>query len=64
MDLHHEELFTVYVRLDPRHAPTLEEVEIPLGSFTSYEEALKAQRACQSEDRACVIRYQGDTGGG
>jgi hypothetical protein len=64
MDSHHEERFTVYLRTDPRHAPSMEEIEIPLGSFTSYEEAMKVQRAFQSEDRACVIRYQGDTGGG
>ncbi len=64
MDLHDDDSFTVYVRMDPSHAPTTEEIEIPLGSFHSYEEALRAQRAYQRPVRECVIRYQGDTGGG
>jgi hypothetical protein len=64
MDLHDEDHFTVYVRLDPGFAPSPEEIEIPLGSFHSYQEALRAQRAYQRPARECVIRFQGDTGGG
>jgi hypothetical protein len=63
MDLHNEE-FTVYVRTDPSHAMSTEDIEIPLASFSSYEDALRAQRAYQLPARECVIRYQGDTGGG
>ena len=64
MDLHDDDRFTVYVRMDPSHAPSPEDIEIPLASFCSYEEALRAQRAYQRPARECVIRFQGDTGGG
>jgi hypothetical protein len=64
MDLHNEDQFTVYVRTDPSHAPSPEDIEIPLASFSSYEDALRAQRAYQLPARECVIRFQGDTGGG
>jgi hypothetical protein len=63
MDLHDDD-FTVYVRTDPNHASSPEEIEIPLASFSSYEEALRAQRAYQRPARECIIRFQGDTGGG
>jgi hypothetical protein len=64
MDQHDEARFTVYVRTDPAHAPSPEDIEIPLASFSSYEEALRAQRAYQRPVRECVIRFHGDTGGG
>jgi hypothetical protein len=64
MDLHHEDQFTVYVRTDPSHAQSPEEIEIPIGSFSSYEDAVRAQRAYQLATRECRIRFQGDTGGG
>ncbi len=64
MDLHNEDMFTVYVRTDPAHARATEDIEIPLASFSSYEDAVQAQRAYQRPARECVIRYQGDTGGG
>jgi hypothetical protein len=64
VELHNEDRFTIYVRTDPNHAPSPEEIEVPLASFSSYEEALRAQRAYQRPTRECVIRYQGDTGGG
>jgi hypothetical protein len=63
MDLQYDQ-FTVYVRTDPSHALSPEEIEIPLASFDTYEDALRAQRAYQLPVRECVIRYQGDTGGG
>jgi hypothetical protein len=64
MDPNHEDRFTLYVRTDPCHAPSPEEIEIPLGSFSTYEDALRAQRAYQRPTRECVIRFQGDSGGG
>jgi hypothetical protein len=64
MDLHDDHSFTVFVRTDPSHAASPEEIEIPLASFSSYEEAVRAQRAYQRPVRECVIRFQGDTGGG
>jgi hypothetical protein len=64
MDNNHEDQFTLYVRTDPSHAPSPEEIEVPLGTFSSYEEALRAQRAYQRPARECVIRFQGDAGGG
>ena len=64
MCLHNDDEFIVYVRMDPSHAPCPEEIEIPLAGFFSYEEALRAQRAYQRSARECVIRFQGDTGGG
>jgi hypothetical protein len=64
MDLHDDDSFTVYVRTDPNHAPSPDEIEVPLASFSSYEDALRAQRAYQRPVRECVIRFQGDTGGG
>lgn len=63
MQVDHDE-FTVYVRNDPGHVLSPEEIEIPLASFSSYEEAVRAQRAYQRPMRECLIRYQGDTGGG
>jgi hypothetical protein len=64
MGLHEEDRFTLYVRTDPSHAPSFEDIEILLGSFSSYEDALRAQRAYQRPARECIIRFQGDTGGG
>jgi hypothetical protein len=45
MDPNHEDRFTLYVRTDPCHALSPEEIEVPLGSFSTYEDALRAQRA-------------------
>jgi hypothetical protein len=64
MDLHNDDQFTVFVRTDPAHAQSPEEIEIPLASFSSYEEAVRAQRAYQLPARECLIRFQGPTGGG
>jgi hypothetical protein len=64
MDQGGDDRFTVYVRTDPSHAHSPEDIEIPLASFSSYEEAVKAQRAYQHATRECVIRFQGDSGGG
>ena len=64
MDYHHEDQFTLYVRTDPMHVARMEEIEQPLGSFACYEDALRAQRAYQLPIRDCVIRFNGDSGGG
>jgi hypothetical protein len=64
MDLRHDDEFTVFVRTDPMHAPSTEDIEVALASFYSYEDAVRAQRAYQRPQRECIIRFQGDTGGG
>jgi hypothetical protein len=67
MDLYDDSWFTVYVRTDPAHTPSpedIEDIEVPLASFASYEEAVAAQRAYQRPARECVIRFHGATGGG
>jgi hypothetical protein len=60
----HDDRFTVFIRVDPTSATSPEDIEIPLASFSTYEEALQAQRAYQRPVRDCVIRFQGDAGGG
>ena len=64
MDKNQEDRFVVYVRMDPDHVSSPEDIELPLASFYSYEDARRAQLAYQRPRRECLIRYQGDTGGG
>ncbi len=64
MDLHDVDDFTVYVRMDPNFAQATEDIEVALGNFHTYADALQAQRAYQRPARECVIRYRGHTGGG
>ena len=56
--------FLVYLRLDRRHDDSPEAFEHPLRHCASYEEARRIQRAYRRADRECVIRYQGEVGGG
>jgi hypothetical protein len=64
MNLDHLDRFTVYWRRDARHVCTPEDMEKPLGSFFTYEAALRQQRRYQRQAKHCVIRFEGDTGGG
>ena len=63
MESNREHGFVVYLRSDSSHATALEEMELPVGTCPSYEEALQFQRTHPSF-RSCVIRYEGPTGGG
>lgn len=64
MNLDHLDRFTVYWRRDSHHARAPEDMEQSLGSFSSYEDALRHQRRHRHLARHCVIRFEGDTGGG
>jgi hypothetical protein len=64
MNLDHLDRFTVYWRRDARHVGTPEDMEKSLGSFFTYEAALRHQRRHQRQAKHCVIRFEGDTGGG
>src|SRR5437016_6682550 len=57
MDTVHDDRFMVYVRMDPDHLESPENVERPLASCSSYEEARRIQRECHHTFRECVIRY-------
>jgi len=59
----HEDLYVVYLRSE---ATTLqpEGVERPVMVCASYGEARRLQRMLQRADQECVIRFQGNTGGG
>jgi hypothetical protein len=56
--------FLVYLRLDRTHAQSPEAFEHPLTHCASYEEARRIQREYRLTDQECVIRYQGEVGGG
>ena len=56
--------FLVYLRLDRRHEDSPETFEHPLTYCASYEEARRIQRELRRVDRECVIRFQGEVGGG
>ena len=58
----HEDLYVVYLRCESGTQP--EGAEQPLMVCASYSEARRVQRMMQHADQECVIRYQGNTGGG
>jgi hypothetical protein len=60
----HEDRFMVFLRLDRNHASPPEEFERCLTSCPTYEEARRIQREYRTFARECVIRYEGETGGG
>jgi hypothetical protein len=60
MDPVHEDSYVVYRRGE---AGAPEDIEQPVATCSSYEDAVRAQRAC-GRDCDSVIRYQGDVGGG
>lgn len=53
--------YVVYIRFD--HGAALEDMELPIASGSSYEEARRAFRA-SGWLNDLVIRYHGDVGGG
>ncbi len=57
-----EECFAVYIRDDT--APPALSKERKLVTCCSYEEALMVRRENERPDRHCIIRFEGDTGGG
>jgi hypothetical protein len=60
----HQDGFLVYLRLDRAHDQPPEAFERPLAHCSSYEEARRVQREYQLADQECVLRYQGEVGGG
>jgi hypothetical protein len=60
----HQDGFLVYLRLDRTHGQSPEAFERPLTHCSSYEEARRVQREYRLADQECVIRYQGEVGGG
>jgi hypothetical protein len=56
--------FLVYARTRPTHADRPEEAEEPLDCYPSYEEAHAACRDLRRQGRDCVVRFQGQAGGG
>jgi hypothetical protein len=64
MDLDYQDNFTVFVRTDSSHVDSSDEVEQPLASFSSFTEARRFLRLWRRPAHECVIRFQGDTGGG
>ncbi len=59
-----EDLFVVFLRgaRNPHDPPEL--VERPVTACASYDEARRIQRFFQRLDQDCVIRFQGNAGGG
>ena len=64
MDETHDDRFVVYVRgrRGPHDPP--EDVEWPVITCSSYEEACKIRDAHRLHARECVIRFVGSSGGG
>jgi hypothetical protein len=64
MEETHDDRFVVYVRnrRDARDSP--EDTEWPVVTCSSYEEACLIRQAHRRNDRDCVIRYVGVSGGG
>jgi hypothetical protein len=64
MEEMHDDRFIVYVRgrRDPHDPP--EDVEWPVITCYSYEEACKIRDAHRLHSRDCVIRFVGSSGGG
>jgi hypothetical protein len=56
--------FMVYLRLDRTHGQEPEAFERLLTHCSSYEEARRIQREYRLADKECVIRYEGEIGGG
>jgi hypothetical protein len=63
MDLN-DDSFIVYVRTDPSHAASPDDLEQPIASCSSYEDARRVQRLCQRHAQPTVIRFHGRVGGG
>jgi hypothetical protein len=63
MDTGYEDGFVVYLRLDPAHGGSPDDLEQPIADCRSYAEALRVGRACLRKSQDSVIRYYGDLGG-
>jgi len=63
MDLGLDDGFVVYLRLDPAHAMSPDDLEQPIARCASYAEALRVGRACLRNSQDSVIRYHGHVGG-
>src|SRR5262245_49835561 len=59
----HEDLYVIYLRCDSLTTQP-ESSERPVMVCASYSEARRVQRMLQRADQQCVIRFQGNTGGG
>ena len=53
--------YVVYVRFN--HDAAVEEIELPVASCASYEDARHALRSCRWLNDT-LIRFEGETGGG
>jgi len=59
----HQDLYVVYLR-SATETTRPDGAECPVMVCTSYGEARRLQRLLQHGEQECVIRFQGDTGGG
>ena len=64
MHTDHTDGFLVFVRVDSAHSQRPDASERPLTHCASYEEARRIQREYRRSAIECVIRYQGESGGG
>jgi hypothetical protein len=56
--------YLVFLRADRAHTFPPEECERYLTSCSTYGDARRIQREFRYSSRECVIRYEGETGGG
>jgi hypothetical protein len=63
MDLY-EDRFLVFLRANFGHTETPERNEEPVAVCETYAQARRVKQAFHVSAVDCVIRYQGDTGGG
>jgi hypothetical protein len=61
MDSVHDDRYFVFVRLDDAHNQRPDDSELPLAECESYEEARLVK---SGSTRDCVIRFNGNVGGG
>jgi hypothetical protein len=59
-----EDLYVVFLRGESDRIYFPEAAERPISACATYGEARRIQRLFQRMDHECVIRYQGDAGGG
>jgi anti-anti-sigma regulatory factor len=59
-----EDCFLVFVRDGAGSPWRPEDVERPIASCASYEEALAIREQLRQSGRRCIIRFAGETGGG
>ena len=64
MPIGHEDCYIVYLRSDRSLSQPPEVAERLVVVCTSYGEARRIQRLLHRAEQECVIRYEGDTGGG